>query len=75
MALRVGWHTCMQAFMHAVLCNAGARAANLHAKECLVITRKLAARLSHRRWVSCEHMQQTEWCRRLSLRGVAGAQL
>ena len=46
-ALRVVWRTCMQAFMHAGLCNAGVRAANLHAKECLVITRKLAARLRH----------------------------
>ena len=66
MALRVVWRPCMQALMHAGLCNAGARAANLHLKECLVITRKRAARLSHRRWVSCEHMQQTGWCRRLT---------
>ena len=49
MALRVVWRPCMQTFIHAGLCNAGARAANLHAKECLVITRKLAVRLSHRR--------------------------
>ena len=66
MALRVVWRPCMQALMHAGLCNAGARAANLHLKECLVITRKRAARLSHRRWVSCEHMQQTGWCRQLT---------
>ena len=65
-ALGVVWHPHMQALMHAGLCNAGARAANLHAKECLVIGRKLTARLSYRRQVSCEHMQHSGWRRQLS---------
>jgi hypothetical protein len=73
-ALRVVWRPCMQALMHAGLCNARARAANLHTKECLKITWKLATRLSHRRQVSCEHMQQTGWCRQLT-EVFAGAQL